>query len=496
MTSTPGPTTQPPGARLCFATEPRASRIVCTMGPASSDASTVDRLIEAGMNVARLNFSHGSHESHRAIFETIRDARVRLGKPVAVMQDLQGHKVRVGSADDGETVELVKGTEVLLGEGRRISAQRVGIDYVGVAACVSAGDPVYLDDGSIELTVLRRQGEDLLCGVHVGGSLASRKGVIFPSSDLRFPLINDKDREDALFGATLGVDMIALSFVRSAQEVLAMRDVLSKGGFEDPFLVSKIEDRCGFENIREILHVSDAVLVARGDLGVTVPREQVPRLQKRIIREANQVGIPVITATQMLESMTQNDKPTRAEVNDVYTAILDGSDAVMLSGETASGRYPVEAVQEMDRICREAELVARESDPRHSVPVSGRQGVRDQMAASAVNLAVNTGARCILGFSLAGATLRGLAGARGHVPLYGVVKERSVLRSLLLHRGLSMITMPRKDQLDELVPPAIEGLREAGVLQAGDRVVVVAKRTSGPKGAATHLLELIELGDE
>ncbi len=470
---------------------PRLARIVCTLGPSTESRAILEQIVLKGMNVARLNFSHGTHESHRATLEALRDVSRRVGREVAVLQDLQGHKVRVGRVEGAESIELEDGDTIRMGSGRVVSRERIGVDYPDLARVVSPGNHVYLDDGLLDLVVTSVDRDELLCQVAIGGSLRSRKGVIFPDSDLEFPLINDKDLEDAKFGATLDVDMVAMSFVRSATEILEMRIRMGEWGAKDPFIVAKIEDRKGIENLEEILHVADGVLIARGDLGVTLPRERVPGVQNLILKTANAKGVPVITATQMLESMIQQHKPTRAEVGDVYHAVSMGTDAVMLSGETASGDYPVLAVEEMERICRAAENdQCRIVD--HRSTVSGKEGLHHRMAAAAVDLAYRMEARCILGFSLTGSTLRALSSARPTVPVIGVVDDLKVLRRLLLHRGLDLLILPRQKTFSELVEPALLRLQKEDVVSKGDRVIVVAG-IDDLRGRRNHTLKVYEI---
>jgi pyruvate kinase len=470
-----------------FEKNPRACRIICTIGPSSDSPAILEEMLLSGMNIARLNFSHGSHESHEIIAHEIRKTAQHLTRPVAILQDLQGHKVRVGDIQHQESISLYEGQKICLGPGEIVSTKRIGIDYQDIAHYVAPGQHIFLDDGSIELEVLSINGDDLHCRVNLGGKLRSRKGVIFPNSHLSFPLLNPKDEIDARFGVSLDVDMVAMSFVRSAVEILEMRLRLTAWGRKDSFIVAKIEDRKGVDNLDEILHVADAVLIARGDLGVMLPREKVPGIQKEIIRQANAFGVPVITATQMLESMTYHDKPTRAEVSDVYGAVLGGSDAVMLSGETASGRYPIRVVQEMDRICREAEKELRNFN--NEIPVRNRQNMHDKMAAAAVNLARNVKAGCILAFSCSGETLKALSAARGNIPIYGVVVEERVLRQLLLHRGHSLITMPHEEKLENLIAPALKQLREQGIVSTNAWIVVIARQAE-PGAKESYLLKL------
>ncbi len=476
---------------LPFDEQPRACRIVCTLGPASSTPEIIRALLQSGMNVARLNFSHGTHETHAATVKNLR-ASSRLGWPVAILQDLQGHKVRVGTVVDTDGISLVEGDEVLVGAGDGVTRKRIGVDYPNVTRHVGAGHRLFLDDAQIELEVTGMSGEDLACRVSIGGVLKSRKGAIFPDSQLEFPLINEKDLCDARFGVELGVDLLAMSFVRSAVEVRELRRHLAGWGEEKTRLIAKIEDRDGVDNLDEILDAADGVLIARGDLGVTLPREKVPGLQKSIIRKANRLGVPVITATQMLESMTFRDKPTRAEVNDVHGAVLDGSDAVMLSGETAAGRYPIQSVQEMDRICREAQSEINTTSEHYRSPARERNSLYDKMAASAAAFADDLGARCILSFSLGGGMLKALSAARPRVPVYGAVVDQAVLRSLLIHRGITVAPLPPDDAPESRIAPKIRKLRPAGAASPGDRVVVVArKRQSGAREA--HYLALVIL---
>jgi len=458
---------------MIFEMSPRHSRIVCTLGPASDDPHILEQMIRSGMNVARLNFSHGTHESQQATFNRLRATSKLVGREIAILQDLQGHKVRAGRVVDKEGLELPLGHKIRIGTGNLVTTERIGIDYEGIANFVEPGHNIYMDDGLIEVVVLSKKGEDLICEVIVAGTLKSRKGVIFPHSELEFPLINEKDLTDARFGVDLGVDMVAMSFVRSATEILEMRIRMGEWGVPDSFIIAKIEDRKGIEKIEEILHVADGILIARGDMGVTQPREQVPAIQTRIIQLANARGVPVITATQMLESMIDCHRPTRAEVTDVFDAIATGSDAVMLSGETASGRYPVQVVQEMDRICRVAEEEAKQRR-FGTTYIKGKEGLHDRMAGATATLVKNMKSRCVIAFSLSGSTLRSLSSARLVVPVYGVVESERVSRQLQLHRGLSVITLPRKDQLSDLIDFMLDRLASEKIISTGDRVVVIA----------------------
>ena len=474
---------------MAYEKNPRASRIICTIGPASESLPVLEAMAKAGMNIARLNFSHGSRRNHEMIIHRVRDASRRTGHELAILQDLQGHKVRVGTVVQADGLDIPSGHKILLGNGDSVTAERIGIDYDGIENYVEKGHHVYLSDGMIDLEVVDKKGTDLICETMVGGLLRSRKGAIFPHAELKFPLLNDKDMADAEFGAKLGVDMIAMSFVQSATEIFEMRIRMGQWGIEDSMIIAKIEDQQGVDNIEEILDVADGILIARGDMGVSLPREKVPGIQARIIRQANARGVPVITATQMLESMIYHHRPTRAEVSDVYDAISAGSDAVMLSGETAFGRYPLEAIEEMDRICRAAEAEMRTQHPP-TIQLAGKEGLHDRMAEAAAMLVNSIQARCVIGLSLSGSTLRSLAAMRCGVPIYGVVASERLSRQLLLHRGLSILTMPQRDQLSDLVNPALERLKEENIVTSGDHVVVVAGEIDD-QGRPTHLAKVV-----
>jgi pyruvate kinase len=474
---------------MTFEKIPRASRIICTIGPASESLPVLEAMARAGMNIARLNFSHGSHQNHEMIIQRVRDASRRTGRELAILQDLQGHKVRVGTVTREDGLNIPSGQKIRLGNGDSVTAERIGIDYDGIEKYVEKGHHIYLSDGMIDFKVVDKKGTDLICEAIIGGMLRSRKGAIFPHSDLKFPLINNKDMADAEFGAKLGADMIAMSFVQSATEIFEMRIRMGEWGIEDSLIIAKIEDQKGVDNIDEILDVADGILIARGDLGVCLPREKVPGIQARIIQKANARGVPVITATQMLESMIYHHRPTRAEVTDVYEAISAGSDAVMLSGETAFGRYPLEALEEMDRICRAAE---EEMESHHPLTgqLAGRGGLHDRMAEAAAMLVKSIKARCLIGLSLSGSTLRSLAATRIGVPIYGVVASERLSRQLLLHRGLSIVTMPQSERLSDLVNPALERLKNEKIITSGDHVAVVAGEIDD-QGRRTHLAKVV-----
>jgi len=350
----------------------RKTKIVCTIGPASDSPEMLKKLIEAGMNVARLNFSHGDFETHGNSIRNIRQAAGELGKTVAILLDTKGPEIRLGKLAT-EPVELERGqTVILTTEDVLGTRERIPVSHKGLPEDVDVGSTILIDDGLIALTVLDIQGTEIHCRVENSGPIKSNKGLNVPGVAVSLPGITEKDAADIVFGIRQGVDFIAASFVRRASDVLEIRELLERHGASHIQIIAKIENQQGLENLDEILEVSDGLMVARGDLGVEIPVEEVPLVQKRIIEKCNQAGKPVITATQMLDSMQRNPRPTRAEASDVANAIFDGTDAIMLSGETAAGKYPVESVLMMSRIAERAEAALRYRKFSSSRPAPSR----------------------------------------------------------------------------------------------------------------------------
>ncbi|HEY2593917.1 MAG TPA: pyruvate kinase, partial [Chloroflexota bacterium] len=415
----------------------RRVKIVATLGPATDGHE--HELVEAGLDVARLNFSHGTSDEHAQRCTAIREAARELGRSVAVMQDLQGPKIRVGQLAGGGPVELVEGRDLVICTQEALvgTAERVGCTYANLAHDVRSGDRILLDDGRIRLTALATSDGEVLTRVEAGGPLGEHKGINLPGVAVSAPAVTDKDVQDMAFGIQeLGVDYVALSFVRTVDEVQAARERMRGLGRSVP-LVVKLEKGEAIDNLTEIIDLADAVMVARGDLGVELAPEQVPMLQKRIIRQANLRGIPVITATQMLESMILDETPTRAEATDVANAVWDGSDAVMLSAETAAGRHPVLAVKMMDRIVRAAEgadVMPPFEDSDHDMLA--------RIPAAAVThaarvLAEGLAASAIVGISRTGQTAELLSRGRGRVPIYAFTSDQDVARRLALWWGIT-----------------------------------------------------------
>jgi pyruvate kinase len=445
------------------------TKIVCTLGPASSELDAVCSLAKAGMNVARLNFSHGTHEQHASRIETVRAVARELKAPVALLGDLQGPRIRVG--DLPGTIQLDDGSDAVLAPEGVASAGEIPVTYENVASDVHVGDRILIADGLLELVVLEVVPPRVMARVLHGGPLSSHKGINLPGVHVSVPAMTDKDREDVAFAVDQGLDYLALSFVRRAQDIAELRAMIPR----EMLVVAKIEKDVALNNIEQIVRASDAVMVARGDLGVELPFEEVPFAQKRIITLCNRLGRPVITATQMLESMIANPRPTRAEASDVANAILDGTDAVMLSAETATGQYPRLAVEAMARI-----IVEIESHPPsrgREERILAREGVvsTEQAIAAASAAAVRMlGAPAIIVFTKSGATARVIASHRPNVPILVLTDVDRTYRQLALVWGVIPELVPHCDTYDDMLRFALEAVVRRGLARPNDRVVVTA----------------------
>jgi pyruvate kinase len=470
----------------------RKTKIVCTIGPASETVETLRRLIREGMDIARLNFSHGSHEEHAARIRNIRQAAREEGKPVAILLDTKGPEIRTGdlkvpAIDLAEGDTLILTTEQIPGDRERIS-----VSYPGLVHDVKAGDTILIDDGLIGLKVERVEGTEIICRVENGGTLKSRKGVNIPGAEVHLPSITEKDAADILFGIEQGVDFIAASFVRKAQDVLEIRKILEERGSDIP-IIAKIENREGIENLDAILDVSDGLMVARGDLGVEIPVEEVPLVQKRIIQKCNRLGKPVITATQMLDSMQRNPRPTRAEASDVANAIFDGTDALMLSGETAAGKYPVEAVRTMARIAvRTEESLNYEEILRQQVREIGH-GITETLSQAVVHTSQHLDCSAIIAPTETGYTARMISKYRPKAPIIAVTPNESVLRKLMLAWGVFPVMGARVNTTDEMFKVAINAALTTHMIGQGDLVVITAGVPVGKSGT-TNLMKVHVIG--
>ena len=472
----------------------RRTKIVATMGPASSDPAVIARMIRAGMDVARLNFSHGTHAEHRRVIERIRAASKQAGKPVGLLLDLQGPRLRVGDFTSGK-VEVESGDEVTVTSRRVLgNARRIPIVYSDLMSDVTVGDRILIADGLVELRVIGRAKDGLRCRVVTGGELSDHKGVNFPGVRLSAPSITPKDRADIEFGISMGVDGIALSFVRQAHDLVGLRRLL-RGAQRPPAVIAKIERREAIENLDSILDAADCVMIARGDLGVEYPPERVPILQKRIIERANHREVLVITATQMLESMVHAARPTRAEASDVANAIFDGTDAIMLSAETAVGDYPERSIQTMARIAAEAdEFSATARSPRRASDgiASALTSPTQALAHTAVQAAREIRARALVIFTHTGYSARLVSKSRPAGPIFALTPLESTCRRLTLTWGVQPVRVPRWRTAEGMIETGVKLLQTRKRLKRGDWVVAIAGTTTQAGG--TNLLRIIQLG--
>lgn len=464
--------------------KPTSTKIVATLGPASNDPALIEALIEAGADVFRLNFSHGDHETHRATVHCIRERA--QGRPVGILQDLQGPRIRTGKLDTA-TITLSAGHEIVLRTGDGIgSADTIMIDYPDFARDVQTGERILISDGLIELQALDSDGSRVRCRVVCGGELGQRKGVNLPDSRLSIAAPTEKDIADMALGIELGVDFIALSFVACADDIERLREAMRRVGGTDCRIpiIAKIERPQALDNLEQIIAAADGVMVARGDLGIEMPPEDVPGAQKRIIACANRLGRPVITATQMLESMIVNPRPTRAEAADIANAVLDGTDAVMLSGETSIGVWPVESVRIMDRIARRAEAM------RKAMPaLSEEHSDAPPIAAAACGLARRLPAAAIAVFTMTGITAAGVSRLRPDVPIYALTTDPAAFLRMTLLWGVIPVMIDLFTSTEEMFARGNEQLREHGLAGTGDTVIYLAGSVSGLPGA-TDLIKI------
>jgi pyruvate kinase len=465
----------------------RRAKIICTLGPASSDPALIDALVRAGMDCARLNFSHGTHDAHRRLAQHVREASQRAGRPIAILADLCGPKMRVGLFPAGP-VELEPGQRFTLSTAPRPGdAAGVGVSYAGLAADVRPEDPILLDDGLLRLRVVEVAGPDIHCEVLIGGPLSDKKGLNLPGRAVSIPALTDKDKADlALAVDELHVDYLALSFVQRPEDIVAAQQ-LAKG---TP-VIAKLEKPEGIRNLEAIIEVAEGAMVARGDLGVELGPEKVPLLQKRIIRAVNQRGKLVITATQMLDSMIRNPNPTRAEAADVANAVLDGTDALMLSGETASGRYPVRAVELMDCIIREVEENTIAQTQRHADGAGrGEWAFADAAAKAAALMTFTLPLKAVVVFTRDGRTANLLSEYRPKAPIVAITSDRGVAQRLALEWGVvPRVDVPPQD-LGEVLRIATGVLVREGLCRVGDEFALVL---GWPTGAGTNTLKLHRL---
>ncbi|MBW1800819.1 MAG: pyruvate kinase [Deltaproteobacteria bacterium] len=473
-----------------MSTDARKTKIVCTLGPASDSTEGIGNLIQAGMDVARLNFSHGDLDSHRETIRNIRRISSEMGREVGILQDLGGPKIRLGDLPGG-AMEIEAGEEITLSPMEAIVPTAIPVRYPYIVGDVNQGDRILLADGLVELRVELKEEDRLICRVVVGGILHSRKGVNLPSSRLRIPAFTEKDRQDLTLGIEEGVDFVALSFVRHENDLSQIRDMMARSKSR-PLLIAKIEKPQAMERLHHILLHVDGVMVARGDLGVEMPLEEVPMIQKKIIHAARRSGRPVITATQMLRSMVNNPRPTRAEAADVANAILDGTDAVMLSEETAMGEYPVTAVHVLDRIAGETEKHLQERDYLGETGSDILPVIESAISRAACILAEDMHASAIVACTTSGSTARLVSRFRSPRPVIGLTHRAKTQRQLNLSWGVIPLLVESFTDTDHMFELAKSLVNREGLAGKGDRLIITAGVPVGSPGT-TNMLKVIEL---
>lgn len=453
----------------------KKTKIVCTMGPNTDNREIMKELALNGMDVARFNFSHGDHAEHKHRLEILESVREELGIPIASLLDTKGPEIRTGKLKDGKKVTLKEGDLYTLTTEEIVGDETRGyINYAGLAEDVKPGDRILIDDGLIELHVREINGTDIVCRIENGGELGEKKGVNVPGVRVKLPALTDKDKEDIRFGVDAGFDFVAASFVRNADAIREIREILDEKGSAMQ-IIAKIENEEGIENIDSIIEASDGIMVARGDMGVEIPAEKVPHIQKMIIRKCNLACKVVITATQMLDSMIRNPRPTRAEVSDVANAVYEGTDAVMLSGETAMGSYPIEAVRMMSQIAEESEkYLDYMFYQRRKVSAENLRNISNTVCYSSVATASDLEAPVIVAPSVSGFTTRMLSKWRPKALIAGLSPSMTAVRQMQLYWGVKPFHAKRAESTDALLFASVELLKEKGIVKEGEIVVATA----------------------
>jgi pyruvate kinase len=485
--------TEVAGGRGAF--RDRRAKIVCTLGPSTQSAETIRALIEAGMDVARLNFSHGTQEQHLATYRRVREAADACQRAVCVLADLQGPKIRLGSFAGGTAVLepgalFTVSTDAAHGAGEAFagSSRRATTTYAALARDVAAGDTLLIDDGRVRLRAIESTGNDVVCTVIDGGVISDHKGITLPGVRMSVPTLSDKDTDDLRFALAMGVDMVALSFVRRPADIEAVHEVMDACGRRVP-VIAKLERQEAVDRLPAIVAAFDGLMVARGDLGVETPLEQLPLIQKRAVRLARASGKPVIVATQMLESMTEHPRPTRAEVCDVANAVLDGADALMLSAETSVGAYPVETVTTMADI-----IVATERQEPATLPSPVSTTAAESITTAAPPLATSVGAQVLVVFTETGMSARRLARHRCHIPILAFTPNPAVRSQLALTWGVETFVVPLAGHTDEMILQVERAMLELGRCEPEDLIVIVAGTLTGESGS-TNLLRIHRVGE-
>lgn len=459
----------------------KKTKIICTMGPSCSDREILKKMMLAGMNVARFNFSHGTHEEHLERIELFKSVRGELGLPAAMMLDTKGPEYRIKTFKNG-SITLQDGAYfALTANDVEGNEERVSVSYKDMIHELNIGDRILLNNGLIILEVTQKTETDVICKVIVGGELSNRKSMSFPNKVLKQVYLSEQDKDDLLFGIKNDMDYVACSFVSCKQDILDVRNFLNENGGNDIDIIAKIENRSGVDNIDEILSVSDGIMVARGDMGVEIPYEELPAIQKKLITTCRYRGKRVITATEMLESMIHNPRPTRAEISDVANAVYDGTSAVMLSGETAAGKYPVEAVRAMSKIAKETE---------HNIHYKKRfatssfeiRNMTDALSHFTCSLAMDVGAKVIVACTRSGMTARLISRFRSPIPIIGMTTDEKAYRKLALSWGVLPVLAEEFNSTDVLFYHAVVKAKQSGLADRGDTIVITGGMTNGKSG--------------
>lgn len=475
----------------------KRTKIICTMGPNTDDEEMMRKLAKAGMDIARFNFSHGDHEEQKTRMDLLKKVRKELKLPIAILLDTKGPEIRTGILEGGQKVYLEEGSQfTLTTEQIEGNNTRCSQTYKDLPKDVKAGDTILIDDGLIQLTVEEVTDTDVVCRVVNGGELGQKKGINVPNVEVKLPAITEQDKNDILFGIEQGIDFIAASFVRNAEAIKEIKELLRANGGERIDVIAKIENAEGVHNIDKIIKAADGVMVARGDLGVEIPAHEVPHIQKMIIRKCNESYKPVITATQMLDSMMRAPRPTRAEVTDVANAIYDGTDAIMLSGETAMGKYPEQAVQMMVKIAECTEPYMTHKRFLDYRALRGNKNVSSAVGVAAVQTTENLGADCIVTPTISGQTARLISNFRPKVPIYAVSPNEWARRKMQIYWGVTSVPGYEEDSTENIVSHAMYIVRRENLVKKGDIVVFTAgdpatNMVSG-EGAVTNILQVIQ----
>lgn len=475
----------------------RKTKIICTIGPASEKREILSQIIEAGMNVSRHNFSHGDHEEHAGRINLVKELAKEYNKEIAVMLDTKGPEIRTGKFEP-KKVELQAGAKFTVHAGGDVigNTEECSVTYAGLANDVKAGDTILIDDGLVGLTVESIEGNKIHCTVQNTGFVATHKGVNVPGVSIKLPALTEKDIADLKFGCEIGVNAVAASFIRKASDVETIRQILNENGGEDIKIISKIENQEGVDNIDAILEASDGLMVARGDLGVEIPFEKLPAVQKMMIEKCNAAGKPVVTATQMLDSMMRNPRPTRAEVSDVANAIYDGTDVVMLSGETANGKYPLEALKMMVKIAErtEQDIKGRSAD---IAKVHSKRSISSAVCNATVQTADNLNAKAIVCPTISGFTARLTSKLKPNAEIIGCSPYDNVLRKMQIYWGVRPLKTATETSTDKIIEHALVVSEQAGYVEEGDTVIVSAgiATTSDPsaKRGLTNTMRVVTL---